>query len=98
MPVLENMGLYVESEDDLRISPTDGAGPFFVHDMDMRAADGAPLDLRAVETCFEDAFTAAWEGRAENDGFNRLILKLGISWRDAALIRALARLSHADGP
>ncbi len=97
LPVLENMGLYVESEDDLQVAPADGSGPYFVHDMEMRTADGAPLDFGVVEASFEDAFVAAWDGRAENDGFNRLILKLGISWRDAGLIRALARFRTQTG-
>jgi glutamate dehydrogenase len=97
MPVLENMGLFIEWEEGFKITPTDASGPFWIHDLDMRAADGAPLEFQAVEESFGDAFAAAWSGRAENDGFNRLILKLGVSWRQAALIRALARYRTQSG-
>ena len=98
MPVLENMGLFVLSEDDLKVSPAgEDTTEYWIHDLDMRAADGAPLDFEKVEMSFEAAFAAAWEGRAENDGFNRLILKLGVSWREAALIRALARYRTQTG-
>ncbi|HMO44168.1 MAG TPA: NAD-glutamate dehydrogenase, partial [Phenylobacterium sp.] len=43
------------------------------------------------------AFVAVWCGQAENDGFNRLVLELAISWREAALVRALARYRQQSG-
>src|SRR5262249_9128442 len=46
---------------------------------------------------FETAFEAVWAGRAENDGYNRLILKLAAPWREAALIRAFARYRQQSG-
>ncbi|MDQ2861907.1 MAG: NAD-glutamate dehydrogenase, partial [Pseudomonadota bacterium] len=33
----------------------------------------------------------------ESDGFNRLVLELGVAWRDAALMRALARYRQQSG-
>src|SRR5205823_6633146 len=44
-----------------------------------------------------DTFVAVWDQRTENDGFNRLVLSLGVSWRDAALIRAVARYRQQSG-
>ncbi len=38
-----------------------------------------------------------WSGLTENDGFNRLVLDLGVSWREAALIRTLARYRQQTG-
>ena len=38
-----------------------------------------------------------WTGLTESDGFNRLVLALGVSWREAALIRALARWRQQSG-
>ena len=40
---------------------------------------------------------AFWTGRTENDGFNRLVMELSLPWRDAALIRALARHRQQSG-
>ena len=40
---------------------------------------------------------AVWTGRTENDGFNRLVVELGVGWREAALIRALARYRQQSG-
>jgi glutamate dehydrogenase len=102
MPVLENMGLFVETEASLSVkrAPPEGAqdGPaLWVHDLEMRTASGRAVDLEAIDRCFEDAFEAVWTGRADNDGFNRLIIELGVGWRKAGLIRALARYRQQTG-
>ena len=104
MPIFESMGLYVESEAQFEINANnlnlDESNPqhiLWVHDVEMRSADGLPLDFDAVENSFEDAFAAVYGGTAENDGFNRLILKLGINWREAGLIRAFARWRGQTG-
>jgi glutamate dehydrogenase len=101
VPIFESMGLYVESETPYAISRAaldDGESEkLWVQDVRMRTANGKSLDFAVVEGSFEEAFTAIWAGQAENDGFNRLILKLGVSWRDAALIRALARWRGQTG-
>ena len=96
LPVLENMGLFVENELTFPVRPTTGAA-LYIHDVEMRSKDGKAIDFAAVENSFEEAFAAIWTGRAENDGFNALILKLGISWREAALIRAFARYRQQTG-
>ncbi|MEZ5966415.1 MAG: NAD-glutamate dehydrogenase [Planctomycetota bacterium] len=101
LPILETMGLYVIEEAGQPVQPTDAEGvpgaEMFLHDFSMRSADGRPIAFDAVENEFEQAFAAAWSGRTENDGFNRLILKLGVSWREAALMRALARYRQQSG-
>jgi glutamate dehydrogenase len=96
LPVLENMGLFVDSEFTYALRAT-GGDMVHIHAIDMRARDGRPIEYSAVESSFEEAFAAIWTGRAESDGFNRLILKLGISWREAALVRALARYRQQIG-
>jgi glutamate dehydrogenase len=99
VPIFESMGLYVESETPFAIhrQSNQGSQLVWVQDVRMRTDNGQPLNYFAVENSFEQAFSAIWAGEAENDGFNRLILKLGISWRDAALIRALARWRGQTG-
>ncbi len=102
MPVLENMGLFVETEDSLSVKrappESGGQGPLlWVHDLEMRTANGRAIDLEAVNRSFETAFEAVWTGQADNDGFNRLIIELSVGWRKAGLIRALARYRQQSG-
>lgn len=96
MPIFESMGLFVESEAQFQIKTNDD-NILWVHDVEMCTNDKKPLDFAKVENSFEEAFGAIWDGLTENDGFNRLILKLGISWREASLIRALARWRGQSG-
>lgn len=99
IPIFESMGLFVTSETQYRINRhlETKDDLVWVHDVLMRSSDGKTLDFAAVESSFEGAFAAIWAGLAENDGFNRLILKLGISWREASLIRAWARWRGQTG-
>ncbi|MES1156631.1 MAG: NAD-glutamate dehydrogenase [Alphaproteobacteria bacterium] len=102
VPILENLGLFVEAEQsyDLHVGAREEVGApatIYVHELEMRSADGAPIDLAQCGPHFEQAFAAIWAGEAENDGFNKLVLKLGCSWREAALIRALARYRQQTG-
>jgi glutamate dehydrogenase len=101
VPILENMGLFVDSEVNfelhLKAGPLHPAQRIHVHDIETRSADGKPIDLERAGKQFEDAFAAIWTGKAENDGFNRLILALPCSWREAALVRALARYRQQTG-
>ncbi|MGE0830756.1 MAG: NAD-glutamate dehydrogenase domain-containing protein, partial [Hyphomonadaceae bacterium] len=101
VPILENMGLFVDSELNyelhLKAGPLHPSQRIFIHDIETRSADGQTIDLERAGDLFEAAFAAIWTGKAESDGFNRLILALPCSWREAALIRALARYRQQSG-
>ncbi|MGH9074634.1 MAG: NAD-glutamate dehydrogenase domain-containing protein, partial [Acidimicrobiales bacterium] len=51
----------------------------------------------AVRARFEEAFGAAWVGDAESDGFNALVLRAGLSWRQAMVLRTYARYLRQIG-
>jgi glutamate dehydrogenase len=69
----------------------------WVHEFVLRDERGEHLSFADIKTAFEAAFVAIWTGRAESDGFNRLVLELGVGWREAALVRALARYRQQTG-
>jgi glutamate dehydrogenase len=95
LPILEHMGLKALIEDGFKVLP-DGK-PVWVHEFVLRDEAGEHLVFGDIKQAFEAAFVAIWTGRAESDGFNRLVLELGIGWREAALIRALARYRQQSG-
>jgi glutamate dehydrogenase len=99
IPILENMGLYADSElnFELTLASGDSERRVFIHDIETRSADGRPIQLDTAGPHFEAAFAAIWAGHAESDGFNKLILALSCTWRQAALIRALARYRQQTG-
>ena len=90
LPLLENLGFRVLAEHPYEIPLADGPR-IWIHDFELvpEPADGPdPLGGLAA---LEEAFLAVREGRAENDGFNRLIAHAGLGWRQAALLRSIAR-------
>ena len=46
---------------------------------------------------FEEAFAAIWSGLAESDGFNALVPRAGLTWREAAVLRAYAKYLRQAG-
>ncbi len=48
-------------------------------------------------TRLTEAFAACWDGRAEVDGFNRLVLGADLDWRQAVVLRAYARYLQQAG-
>ncbi|MEZ5840052.1 MAG: NAD-glutamate dehydrogenase [Hyphomicrobiales bacterium] len=91
VPLLENMGFRVINERTYRIDPTSDRATIHLHDMSLVRADGQPIDLDMLDRPLEECFLAVWNGRAENDGYNALVLNAGLEWRDIAMLRALSR-------
>jgi glutamate dehydrogenase len=85
LPMMENMGLRVISEHPYRIVVEDQ--PAYIQDFEVEVAN-PQLDVSSLDQNFEEAFAQIWRGNAENDGFNRLILAAGLSWRQVAMLRA----------
>lgn len=102
VPIFERMGLFVSFETGYPVTPSqkpvaDAPDEYWVHSLSMRRADGLEISLDEIGQAFEDAFVAVWSGRAENDGFNALVFNAGLSWRNAALCRALCAYRHQSG-
>ncbi|HLZ74308.1 NAD-glutamate dehydrogenase [Phenylobacterium sp.] len=96
LPILDNMGLKAIAEAGFPVCrPRTPA--VWVHDFEIEDPNGARLVFADLKAAFEDAVVAVWTGKTENDGFNRLVLELALPWREAALIRALARHRQQSG-
>ena len=92
VPVLENMGFNVIEESTYAIGRADGE-TVYLHAMGIepaRASVEAAADETGLEP-LEETLAAVWQGRADNDRFNALVLEAGLDWRRAALFRAYAR-------
>ena len=96
LPILADMGLKTLEEWGHALRPT-GEAEIHVHEFLMEDPRGGDLQFADVKGPFEAAFSAVWTGRTESDGFNRLVLELGVNWREAALVRTLARYRQQTG-
>jgi glutamate dehydrogenase len=94
LPVFENLGLKVISEDAFPVSFSAGAGwrqDAVILDFAMERADGLAVKMDTIRRPLEDAFHAVLRGDAENDAFNRLVMGAGLAWRDVTILRAVGR-------
>ena len=96
LPILADMGLKTLEEWGHALRPI-GDAEIHSHEFLMEDPRGGDLDFADVKGPFEAAFSAVWAGQTESDGFNRLVLELGVDWREAALVRTLARYRQQTG-
>ena len=96
LPMLENMGLEVEDEHPSRIERA-GAPRVWLHDFGMLHGEGPDFDPDRIDETFREAFARIWSGEVENDGFNRLVLRAGIGWREIVILRAYCKYLRQAG-
>jgi glutamate dehydrogenase len=98
VPLLEHMGFSVIDESTYAISRKgNDKGRAYLHDMTLARKDGGAIALDILGHKLEAALMAVVHGQAENDGFNALVLSVGMAWRDVALVRTLARYLRQAG-
>ncbi|WP_128290568.1 NAD-glutamate dehydrogenase [Afifella aestuarii] len=94
VPLLENLGFAVVNERTYLVRPATGSA-VYIHDMTLAAKDeagsGEVDPVGDAASRLQEAISAVWGGRADNDGFNALVLSAGITWREAALLRTIGR-------
>jgi glutamate dehydrogenase len=90
LPILENMGLKVISEIPYLIAPR-GKQPISVIDFSLLYTYSSALNLDDVKDIFQQAFANIWYGKAENDGFNRLVLAASLDFREVSVLRAYSK-------
>ena len=74
VPLLENLGFQVISEQTHEIFLDDQAGAsgtVFVHDMEIAHEDGRIVNLAVDGARLEEAFLSVWRGETDNDAYNR---------------------------
>ncbi|MGH9021718.1 MAG: NAD-glutamate dehydrogenase domain-containing protein, partial [Acidimicrobiia bacterium] len=70
--------------------------PVWIHDFGL-APETGELGTDVVKEVFTEALAAVWRGDAENDGFNRLVLGAGLTWREVAVLRAYGKYLRQIG-
>ena len=97
VPVIEHHGLRVVNERTYQIVPRamPAPAPVWLHDMTIEANDGKPIVISSeFGHRLEASIMAVVGDRAESDGYNALILRTALSWREISTIRALSRYLH----
>ncbi|OSQ31517.1 NAD-glutamate dehydrogenase [Thalassospira sp. MCCC 1A03138] len=95
LPMLENMGLKVITENPFKVEPRDTDVNVRIHDFGV-LVDGE-FHLHDVRDKFQELFIRMWHGEIENDAFNRLVLLGGLHWREVVILRTYARYMRQMG-
>ncbi len=69
----------------------DGDAGCYIHDFALESEDGRAISFQEVRDVFHDCFLRVLAGEMESDGFNRLVLSAGLSWRDVVMCRAYSK-------
>lgn len=94
LPGLNKLGVEVidERPHELRCADSSLA---WVYDFGLRMPEQVKGD--DARERFQEAFTAVWTGAAESDNFNTLVLRAGLNWRQAMVLRAYAKYLRQAG-
>lgn len=105
LPVLQRLGVEVTDERPYELRRSDRVSAW-IYDFGLRMplstgngehpGTSSYLADDARER-FQDAFAAVWQGDAENDNFNTLVLGAGLTWRQAVVLRAYAKYLRQAG-
>ncbi|PRY72395.1 NAD-glutamate dehydrogenase [Halomonas ventosae] len=89
LPMMENLGLRVIGERPYELQASDGS--YWIHDFDLEHHTSTEVNLQEMREPFVEAFQRIWNGEADNDPFNRLIIGANLDWREVAMLRGYAR-------
>jgi len=88
MPNLEALGLRVVEELPTALL---GEGRIYIHDFGVLDSRGAVLDLEESAARVQACLGAVWQGHAESDSLNRLVVVGGLSWEQVGILRAIRK-------
>ncbi len=87
LPMLENMGVMVLDERPYKVRCQDNENNYWLHDFGLVYSNELP-DIKRIKAKFQATFARVWYGHVENDGFNRLVMRANLDWRQIMILRA----------
>ncbi len=101
LPMLQSMGVVVLEERPFTVTRPDGL-PIWIYQFKITPQPTVPLarpgpEREATAQRFADALTAIWQGRAEIDRFNELVMRADLTWQQVVLLRSYAKYLRQAG-
>lgn len=93
MPIFRDLGVQVVEEEPYTLTRADGVR-VGIYDFALRVDDPQLWEAHTHEELrdlVESTVSAVRSGRTESDGFNALVIRAGLTWRQVGLLRAIAR-------
>jgi len=100
IPIFEDLGFRVIDEAGphrITLSGSATTRTIVIHNFGLKTRDGGPVDLAAIRDNFHNTFVRAWDGVIESDGFNALVARGGLEWREVLVLRAYCKYLRQAG-
>jgi glutamate dehydrogenase len=95
LPIFSQVGIEVLDERPYEITRPDGTASY-IYDFGLRLPAGITLGAdRAADVV--DTLRLLWREQIEQDGFNALVLRAGLTWWQANILRAYAKYLRQGG-
>ncbi|HEX2905179.1 MAG TPA: NAD-glutamate dehydrogenase [Jatrophihabitans sp.] len=95
LPMLERMGIEVLDERPYEIERNDGTSAW-VYDFGLKLGEGVDFGPERSAAVI-DTLRVLWQGGVEQDGFNALVVRAGLTWQQATVLRAYAKYLRQAG-
>ncbi len=96
LPIFEDLGFKVIDEaGPHRVDLNDQV--LVIHNFGLETRDGSSVNLSAIRDNFHATFLKVWQGEVESDGFNALVARTGLAWREVVILRALCKYLRQTG-
>jgi glutamate dehydrogenase len=95
LPMLELMGIEVLDERPYEIERNDGTAAW-VYDFGLKLGEGVDFGPERSLAVL-DTLRVLWQGGVEQDGFNALVVRAGLTWQQATVLRAYAKYLRQAG-
>jgi len=95
LPMLELMGIEVLDERPYEVERTDGTSSW-IYDFGLKLGEGVDFSPERSAAVI-DTLRMLWQGSVEQDGFNALVVRAGLTWQQTTVLRAYAKYLRQAG-
>ena len=95
LPMLELMGIEVLDERPYEVERTDGTSSW-IYDFGLKLGEGVDFSPERSVAVIE-TLRMLWQGNVEQDGFNALVVRAGLTWQQTTVLRAYAKYLRQTG-
>ncbi|MFB4266249.1 NAD-glutamate dehydrogenase [Nonomuraea sp. GTA35] len=99
LPLIQRLGVEVVDERPYEIDRDNDPGTknAWIYDFGLRYTPSEEVDRNDFKRFFQDGLAALWTGRVQDDDFNALILRAGLTWEQVEILRVYAKYLRQAG-
>ncbi|MEV0617012.1 NAD-glutamate dehydrogenase [Nonomuraea sp. NPDC050404] len=99
LPLIQRLGVEVVDERPYEVDRDNDPRTknAWIYDFGLRYVPSEEVDRNDFKRLFQDGLTALWTGRVQDDDFNALILRAGMTWEQVEILRVYAKYLRQAG-